>query len=208
MANLIITIISIALVAVAALMGAYYGGSAFLNGQAKANANAAVAQGEQQVAAWSVYTADRSGTWTLSSISALSATTPTAYLTTLPLSPAGITNAASPPTGANQTISTAGGWNLVNLSDISSGTSTNYDAVFFRLTDDQAGVNTCNNVATMIGGSAAVPTQTSVSNNLLSGGFSTDGRKFDCVYYTSVSTSTSAAPSAAANLKYIYYRAY
>ncbi len=39
MANLIITIISIALVAVAALMGAYYGGAAFLEGSAKANAN-------------------------------------------------------------------------------------------------------------------------------------------------------------------------
>lgn len=36
MANLIITIISIALIAVAALMGAYYGGTAFQQGQAKA----------------------------------------------------------------------------------------------------------------------------------------------------------------------------
>jgi hypothetical protein len=39
MANLIITVISIALVAVAALMGAYYGGSAFMDGQKKAEAN-------------------------------------------------------------------------------------------------------------------------------------------------------------------------
>lgn len=42
MANLIITIISIALVAVAALMGAYYAGEAFYSGQAKAKANSIV----------------------------------------------------------------------------------------------------------------------------------------------------------------------
>ena len=39
MANLIITIISIALIAVATLMGAYYGGQAFLNAQLKARVN-------------------------------------------------------------------------------------------------------------------------------------------------------------------------
>lgn len=50
MANLIITIISIALVAVAALMGAYYGGAAFLQGQEKARANAMI-NGAQQIAA-------------------------------------------------------------------------------------------------------------------------------------------------------------
>ncbi|HCM83818.1 MAG TPA: hypothetical protein PKW15_03085 [Alphaproteobacteria bacterium] len=42
MANLIITIISIALVGVAALMGAYYAGEAFYSGQAKAKANSIV----------------------------------------------------------------------------------------------------------------------------------------------------------------------
>jgi RsiW-degrading membrane proteinase PrsW (M82 family) len=35
MANLIITIISIGLVAIAAIMGAYYGGAAFMNAQVK-----------------------------------------------------------------------------------------------------------------------------------------------------------------------------
>ena len=39
MANLIITVISIALFAVAAIMGAYYGGTAFMDGQAKARSN-------------------------------------------------------------------------------------------------------------------------------------------------------------------------
>ncbi len=42
MANLIITVISIALVAVAAVMGAYYGGSAFMEGQSKARNNGVI----------------------------------------------------------------------------------------------------------------------------------------------------------------------
>jgi len=190
MANLIITIISIALVAVAALMGAYYGGAAFLNGQAKANANAAVSQGEQQVAAWSVYAADRSGNWTLSALAALSATSPTAYVTSLPISPGGVTSST-----------TVSAWTLVNLSDVSGGTSANYDGVYFRLTDDTAGLNVCNNVAIMIGGSAATPTKTSVANNIF--GLTPSGRKFDCIYFdASATAATTSTP------KYIYYRAY
>ena len=51
MANLIITIISIALVAVAALMGAYYGGAAFLEGQTKARVNAIINDMDQIKAA-------------------------------------------------------------------------------------------------------------------------------------------------------------
>lgn len=42
MTNLIVTIISIILVAVAAMMGTYYAGEAFYNGQAKAKANSIV----------------------------------------------------------------------------------------------------------------------------------------------------------------------
>ncbi len=55
MANLIITVISIALVAVAALMGAYYGGSAFMDGQAKSYANTVISQAEQVSAAYQLY---------------------------------------------------------------------------------------------------------------------------------------------------------
>lgn len=47
MANLIITIIAIALVAVASLMGAYYGGRAFLDARLRAQASTLVAQGQQ-----------------------------------------------------------------------------------------------------------------------------------------------------------------
>ncbi|HCM83411.1 MAG TPA: hypothetical protein PKW15_05575 [Alphaproteobacteria bacterium] len=62
MANLIITIISIALVAVAALMGAYYGGTAFLEGQAKSRATTILSQAEQIAAAWRLWSVDRGGT--------------------------------------------------------------------------------------------------------------------------------------------------
>lgn len=54
MANLIITVISIALVAVAALMGAYYGGSAFMEGQANAKANAFTSTAEQIRGAYAI----------------------------------------------------------------------------------------------------------------------------------------------------------
>lgn len=55
MANLIITIISIALVAVAALMGAYYGGQAFFGGQAKARANQIISNANQIAGAIQVW---------------------------------------------------------------------------------------------------------------------------------------------------------
>lgn len=55
MANLIITVISIALVAVAALMGAYYGGTAFMDGQTKAYVNTALSDIEQAAGAANMY---------------------------------------------------------------------------------------------------------------------------------------------------------
>jgi hypothetical protein len=55
MANLIITVIAIALVAVASLMGAYYGGSAFLNGQAGSYASALLSEGTQVQGAFATY---------------------------------------------------------------------------------------------------------------------------------------------------------
>ncbi|HAU29509.1 MAG TPA: hypothetical protein DCW68_05290 [Rhodospirillaceae bacterium] len=61
MANLIVTVIAIALVAVASLMGAYYGGSAFLKGSAKAAASALVNQGQQIAAGWVLFANDRGG---------------------------------------------------------------------------------------------------------------------------------------------------
>lgn len=65
MANLIITVISIALVAVAALMGAYYGGSAFMDGQVKAQANSLIAGAEQLATAYRMIAANNGGDYTL-----------------------------------------------------------------------------------------------------------------------------------------------
>jgi hypothetical protein len=62
MANLIITVIAIALVAVASLMGAYYGGSAFLNNQSAAQASTAMNQGQQLAGAWQAYLGDNLNT--------------------------------------------------------------------------------------------------------------------------------------------------
>ncbi|HRJ12306.1 MAG TPA: hypothetical protein PKW15_03570 [Alphaproteobacteria bacterium] len=62
MANLIITIISIALVAVAALMGAYYGGTAFMEGQAKARAVKVINDFAQIEGAIKLYGVNNAGT--------------------------------------------------------------------------------------------------------------------------------------------------
>ncbi|MBV9469335.1 MAG: hypothetical protein JOZ57_08820 [Abitibacteriaceae bacterium] len=58
MSQLIIVVISIALVAVAALSAAYYGGGAFMNGQAKAHANEVANAFDQENAALQLYNAD------------------------------------------------------------------------------------------------------------------------------------------------------
>ncbi len=55
MANLIITVIAIVLVAVASLMGAYYGGQAFLSGGDAARATALVNQASQIAGAYDLY---------------------------------------------------------------------------------------------------------------------------------------------------------
>ena len=87
MANLIITVISIALVAVAALMGAYYGGSAFMDGQAKARANAIVLGAEQVAGALRLYAVNNGGSLTLTNGNWLSGTSVDLvpkYLSSLP----------------------------------------------------------------------------------------------------------------------------
>jgi hypothetical protein len=61
MFSLIITIISIALVAALAVATIYYGGSAFTQGTAKANASAYVAAGQQINGALALYANDNGG---------------------------------------------------------------------------------------------------------------------------------------------------
>jgi type II secretory pathway pseudopilin PulG len=62
MFSLIITIISIALVAALAVATIYYGGSAFTQGTAKANASALVSAGQQVTGALTLYANDNGGT--------------------------------------------------------------------------------------------------------------------------------------------------
>lgn len=65
MANLIITVISIALVAVAALMGAYYGGQAFLDGQTNARANAVIEGAKQLAEAYHMQAIDNNSSYAI-----------------------------------------------------------------------------------------------------------------------------------------------
>jgi hypothetical protein len=61
MFSLIITIISIALVAALALASIYYGGNAFTSGSAKSAAASVVNQAQQISAAWVMYANDNGG---------------------------------------------------------------------------------------------------------------------------------------------------
>jgi len=61
MSNLIITIISIALVAVVALIGIWYGGSAFSNTSVTAQANTMIAHAEQIASAMRLWSMDNGG---------------------------------------------------------------------------------------------------------------------------------------------------
>lgn len=180
MANLIITIIAIALVAVAALMGAYYGGKAFLQGRVKAYANTLASQGQQIVAAWQLYATNNGGSFQIANISALAPT----YLSAVPTVPEDIRfNWAS--------IGGSGlsNWQLDNLDGAFTDGTTNpstsaYTGVFVRLSGaDQFGVDVCNQVAIMAGGPTATPTAIDASSgtnvDLL-----TTSKKFDCVYYS------------------------
>jgi hypothetical protein len=102
MANLIITVISIALVAVAALSAAYYGGTAFMDGQTKAQANTVIAQGKQIAASWTMYAIDHGGEYTFPTCDVNNPETNVAnylvpkYLSSLPKPPAIGTSGAFP----------------------------------------------------------------------------------------------------------------
>jgi hypothetical protein len=101
MANLIITVIAIALVAIASLMGAYYGGSAFLNNQSAANASTVLNQGQQLAGAWNAYLSDNLN----SPPATLTALVTGNYLSSIPTSPAGANSAAA----QLATVGTVGG---------------------------------------------------------------------------------------------------
>jgi hypothetical protein len=94
MANLVITVIAIALVAVASLMGAYYGGFAFLNNGASVRASTFIQQGQQLAGDWQAYLLDNAYTAPTDVTALITGN----YLTQLPTPPlpAGGTTAVNP----------------------------------------------------------------------------------------------------------------
>lgn len=192
MANLIITIISIALVAVAALMGAYYGGTAFSSGQAKSLASTLVSQGQQIAAAWAIQTADNNGTRNIASINALTTGT-SIYLSSNPVPPQAAV-------GANTTQ-----WTVKTLSDTSASVTSAYDGVYVALTTGQTAVDICNQVAIMVAGSGQYPTRytsaTGAFNTLYASGAT---RKFDCVF----SGGSNVTTPNTTDTMYVYYKVF
>ncbi len=189
MANLIITIISIALVAVAALMGAYYGGTAFSSGQAKSLASTLVSQGQQIAAAWAIETADNNGGRNIGVVTQLT-TGNTVYLSSNPVPPQAAV-------GASVTQ-----WSIARLSTVTNVTASN-DGVYVQLTTGQTAVDICNQVAVMVAGSGNTPTNITASGvpATLYGASAT--RKFDCVF----SGASTTLPTTTDNM-YVYYKVF
>jgi len=112
MFSLIITIISIALVAALALATLYYGGSAFSQGSAKANASSIIEQAQQIAGANTLYANNVGGGSYATGISTLIATQSdgSVYLNAQPAPPAGAVTA-----GVGYTLGSAVTQNQVNL---------------------------------------------------------------------------------------------
>lgn len=171
MANLIITIISIALVAVAALMGAYYGGTAFLQGQAKAQANSLINQGQQIAAAWLTYSANNGGSKTITPWSTLVP----AYLQATPV------NQLQP---ASSPIIT--GWDILGETDdmtyqlSGSNPNLNYISIVAQVNDQKV----CETIHQMAAGPSATLTDHAGGDPWLAGAYVLPSNgKFDCYYY-------------------------
>ena len=160
MANLIITVIAIALVAIASLMGAYYGGSAFLEGSAKAQAATIASQGQQIAAAWVLRANDNGNNYdtTVGAGGDLAATLVPSYLLEMP----------TPPTTAS-----SGSFTAANLTD-STSTAT-YNGV--RLSLATSATDVCRKIAQAVAGQSA--TLTAITGNSLN---PAAGRRYDCVF--------------------------
>ena len=188
MANLIITVISIALVAVAALMGAYYGGTAFMDGQTKANANTIVTQADQIAAAWTLAATNEGGSYDTITISGVTAaSTPlrlvtATYLTAEPKPPSNVSSAA---------------WTMVNLG--ATGTSTGLNGLRLSLltSGDSSATQICKIIAQMAAGNnTAVPTRVAVSATSMPPA----NGKFDCIFEKASGTVANG------DTKYIVYK--
>ncbi|WP_187628597.1 hypothetical protein [Paraburkholderia sp. UCT31] len=107
MFSLIITIISIALVALLALATLYYGGSAFSQGSAKAAASTVVSQAQQIAGANTLFANDNAGTFAATTAALQTGS----YLSTVPTPPAAAATGAWAIAGAaanNVTLSLNG----------------------------------------------------------------------------------------------------
>jgi len=91
MFSLIITIISIALVAALAVATLYYGGSAFSQGSAKAVADTIITQAQQIAGANTLYANDNGGSY-----STIASLTAGSYLASAPTAPVSAATAAQP----------------------------------------------------------------------------------------------------------------
>ena len=99
MFSLIITIISIALVAALAVAGVFFGGSAFTSGTAKANAATVVNQAQQITGANALYANDNAGTFATTS----SALQSGGYLSSVP-TPAAVVSTDAYAVGAANVV--------------------------------------------------------------------------------------------------------
>ena len=161
MANLIITVLSIALVAVAALMGAYFGGAAFMNGAAQADANRIIKQADQIQAAWSLHATYNGGFFQKVPLSDL--TSQGKYLSQEPKPP--------------EKISTES-YSFIKLAD---NTATDgFDGIQLNLLTTDSARKVCMAIAKTAGSgnSAATPKLILSASDRTP----TAGRKFDCLF--------------------------
>lgn len=167
MANLIITIISIALVAVAALMGAYYGGNAFINAQNKARAGTLVTQSSQIIAALKLWQIANYADITLgpawNGVAGTSSSLVPDYLTQIPRPPAGYNNWLVGYVNSSGFMETVGDGGIVGQGSL--GANAYVAAVYtsFSGTTDSSALAVCSQMNNDVAGSKTVPT--------LAGGF-------------------------------------
>ena len=163
MANLIITVVSIALVAVAALMGAYFGGAAFLAGAAQADANRIIKQADQVQAAWSLHATYNSGLFQTVSVSDLA--TGGKYLSEVPKPPEKISTDA---------------YTLIKLADNSTADGLNGIRLNLLTTDSARKV--CNAIAKTAGNGLPNSTPKKLASASDTDRTPSAGRKFDCLF--------------------------
>jgi hypothetical protein len=181
MANLIITIISIALVAVAALMGAYYGGAAFLEGAAKARANKVLNDFQQMEAALNLYALNNGGDYTISGLPDF-----TGAGDWSPLQPTYLTQNLTPAEGSGGMtkyvcgLFNSGSSSIDEITPCSTAVTLRDLSIFIGA----VGEKTCLAITRMARGPSTTSIQDITSSSqiapLVNGA---SGKRFDCVYY-------------------------